>query len=564
MTMPRWMPKSLLVLLPGVVGLALLFVPLINIVTFWVLAFTPLLTVSLNGGFLALGLEATFGKASRFWLAAPVIWFGGYAVFAAMSNQEIARLDGEYRRINSEVKVAFDPTREDLVYTSDSGEGFTHTGAAELIRNFDISVVYAGGGSQYGGPRHFAYRLGGRTICQRIKSDPVARSFVVVNTPISQGDDRARWKTFDDLCIYAVAEEPAKPTVTIDVSGRQVDSTLAPRTEFDMSITDRSGEVHLLRSSSVGELGFIPRPSLTQNWGGGLFAVPKGPPLARSQPKEIGADGVEPNASANTSIVGRALNLKPASAISRRATINSHPDGRIDALVAARTSGAITQLEALLKSPTAFSYPTDLSDVRGLREQPQRLAPYAGQMVDAFVSALDQQDSGYAASVLVELIAVLPDEEFAIEGPRLLRFFAARAANIKEPMSLMLLMRFGDLGADAIPVLRRVAFADTSDPADYHRTAYAMLGLCRVGRPAAMLAKNVHARLVELDYNYGRDPIVLGELGSAAFVTLLRMGRADLTEVSGPQWEDRFVRLKVKKWRETITAASGPEVCKTY
>src|SRR5262245_17170481 len=108
----RVLPRSLLWFLPGLCLLAATSefqLPILGLLS------TLVLTVMFNAGFVFLGLEAWRGKISQLWLAAPAIWFGGYATLVMLTNLEIARINAQLRLANAEVRIPFDPVREDLV-----------------------------------------------------------------------------------------------------------------------------------------------------------------------------------------------------------------------------------------------------------------------------------------------------------------------------------------------------------------------------------------------------------------------------------------------------------------
>src|SRR6185503_7956 len=248
MTATRKLPRSLLWFLPVLCLIPLAFVPL----PLFVLGFLLLVpTVALNAGFLSLGIEAWRARISRLWILAPAIWFGGYASLVVISNLEIARLDEQFRLANAGIKVAFDPTREDLVIIG-GRTGNRYVGPDTLVQSFDLPVVY----SREGQPqRHLAYRLGGGDTCQQYKND---RSRMVEYSSIYE----RRKPALDDLCLYALAENPANPAVTIEIKQRSVDDLYAPRWEIDALIVDSANERHILRSGITSELRWIPIPSV--------------------------------------------------------------------------------------------------------------------------------------------------------------------------------------------------------------------------------------------------------------------------------------------------------------
>ena len=436
MRMPISIPKSVLWLVPALVCLVLSFVPLINVLAITVLLFTPLLALSVNVAFVSLGVEACVGGISRVWLLFPAIWFAGYTALAVDSHLEVDRIAHELSAANADQHISFDRTRQELVVASD-GPYARHLTVGQLLYNFDLPVVFQR--TQTG---NIAYRLGGQDTCQRLLNDKSARAYAVEFSQIRGADPAFPWKPLDDLCLYAVEEAPTRPVVTVQVIGNQVDDQRAPRTEYEIKVTDGSGKDHILRSAELSELLPLPRLSLTQNSSGGLFVVPQGPPFSRYPVKLVGAEGADPTVSMNASIVAQSLNLKVARAISRRAAVNAHADTGFDKLVSDRADNAVALLASLLATPPAYLYPTELGEVAKLVEQLKKLAPYAHSIVDSVITWLDIDDRWQTVAVLMHLVAALPDKEFSFAGRKLVRVLGSQSPRQYKPVSGMLLLRF--------------------------------------------------------------------------------------------------------------------------
>src|SRR4051794_36991553 len=57
--------------------------------------------VTINAGFAFLTVETIGGRVSRLWLAAPILWFGGYFVAAALNHQAFNALAEKVTRQNA-------------------------------------------------------------------------------------------------------------------------------------------------------------------------------------------------------------------------------------------------------------------------------------------------------------------------------------------------------------------------------------------------------------------------------------------------------------------------------
>ncbi|WP_374516285.1 hypothetical protein [Brevundimonas sp.] len=106
---------------------------------FMMILAAPLWSVAtVNLAFIGIAAEAIlFRWVSRRWLVLPAIWFGGYYAWAAVDHVSIRR--AEAASLPTEQRIAFDPTRADLLITgSDAGRT-----AAELLHDYDLPLVYS-------------------------------------------------------------------------------------------------------------------------------------------------------------------------------------------------------------------------------------------------------------------------------------------------------------------------------------------------------------------------------------------------------------------------------------
>ncbi len=97
--------------------------------------FWPVIT--LNGAFLGLAVEAiSRPSVSRWWLAAPVLWFGGYQMAVLWEGAALRDLSQAMAQQNTP-RIAFDAGRSDLVVVGEAGP------AREISADYDLPVVYS-------------------------------------------------------------------------------------------------------------------------------------------------------------------------------------------------------------------------------------------------------------------------------------------------------------------------------------------------------------------------------------------------------------------------------------
>ncbi len=75
--------------------------------------------LTLNLAFVALALEALFGRTDRRWILAPLLYFGGYAFNAHQTNEHYLALDAKLKAENSTQSIVFDPGQQVLVFDED-------------------------------------------------------------------------------------------------------------------------------------------------------------------------------------------------------------------------------------------------------------------------------------------------------------------------------------------------------------------------------------------------------------------------------------------------------------
>jgi hypothetical protein len=492
--------------------------------------FWSVLTV--NAGFIGLGVEAATGRTNRLWMILPALWFGGYGVTAALSQFQLAALNKDLVRANAGQALPFDPARNALVF--ESAGGLLSSAAEELVKSTSLPVAYDAN-RNFEGASHLSHRLGTAETCDRIQKDPAA-----AGAGIRAFGFHRDGRFVEGQCIYYAPRDPGLPAYRVSASEKQVDDALLPRRLVTIRIDAPSGRSATLRTAAAEPLGWIPLPVIgcamtSTNWG--CFAT-----FYRSRIRPAG--GSKALGGGEVAAVADALGLGGAPAAAAAETAGESVGATLDGIVAARAEASLANLDRMIAGGEGrFT----VNDVAGLTERPDLLGPRAGKMAAAFAAAAA---GGYAtrekAGVLSGLLAMLAPADFHRVEDRLLAVYQgggeAMAASDQDP----LVTRLGDLGQRALPMLERNIESRGNDNV--------ILGLCRVGPAAAGSADRVAAVLRATSRSSDRS------VHSAAYVALLRMGRADLAD-SDPDSASRYRKGEYETMRRSVGPSSPPGMC---
>lgn len=557
-----WMPYSFIWFALTALIFALQLLPITGV--FLMLVMAPLWSIAtVNLGFISLGLEAALGVTSRLWLIAPVAWFGGYALLAEFSQRALVAAATEISAANSGVAVAFDPTRQALVFVGREADL-----AKRLLLPYHLPVAFSSSSAARKErrdtdvpdreQRHTAYRIGALDVCERIRADGRFNAAGISGAAISSEGASDR-KAPRDACIYSLPEDPALPTVTVSITKTTDHSLLLRRHRSSITITEPDGRASTLVSGYAAPLSRWPMPVMGCGLNSGRPAWECDIGFWREKLRGVGGEGAY--GGADVEVIAAALGLTRQRWTPAELSALGAPT--LDAVLAGSEQASIKTFETILADPRVKASSHEL---RGLAEQPALLARRAEEIVAAVSMAVERGDGDdETLTNLQRLFAALPDAEFARHGPRLVALLERdivpasehirRAKASPKPRRLKvehtLLTRSGDLGAVALPLLERNL--RQSDPA-------AVLGLCRMGEPAARLAE----RLADLATEKRRQDGTF----RAIYLTLLRLGRADLADRLVPPDEDEYVGETVRvrrsdfpSLRQEITSESPSSVC---
>lgn len=498
--------------------------------------------VTINLGFVSLAGEALFGRISRVWLLAPLLWFGGYGLAAHLSHQMFHALDTEARAANAGKRFRFSPEAEALVIDAKSR---ALSGAAQqFARGYDIPAVYETN-TNYKTAAHLAHRIGAEPVCTAVRNDKAYSAAGVHSFGIHETREvgsRPR-KLVKGLCAIHAPEDPVLPKVTVDSTTTKRGGFLLPHELTHVRIRSAaSGELTLV-AGQAAPLAWLPRPIIGCALNSGAPSWDCFMGFGRERAQGLGGEGAYGRAV--VAVLTEALSLRPSPPSERREKIDARPLPGLQRAVADRTRLSLETLDAVIADPTRR---ITVHDIPGLREKPELIGSRTSELVTAIGRALDNGRSTYeTARVLQGPLAALPEEEFRSLGGTLLDMFGNRAKVPEDMVEMNLAARLGNLGPEALPLLERLIFDEPARP-----NIPAIYGACRVGAAASTLAERLR--------NLVAAPRRRDELVTAVYVALRRFGRDDLIDVeAGP--ESPFGRVRKKVIQRAIGPASPPGVC---
>lgn len=532
--------------LTGVIYLLQLF-PWTGIFLMFLMApFWSVLTVNL--GFICLAFEAAFGSVSRLWLALPAVWFGAYAGGAYQSTQELQRLDAEIRASNARQVMPFDPGNGALVVQD--GSDSLYNFAQSIVRDYRIPVAYAEPRRQQQRSNGLAqlttdvraWRAGSAETCTRIRNDKRLAGAGIYGATLDRSNG---------LCIYSSPEDPKLPEWRIEAKSEPIHSRLLSGKITRITLIAANGQKIELRAGQAAALAKFPMPIMGCWLNSGRPSWECTAQFARGTNQGLGGEGQYGRAAVE--VVAKALRLQSRSGAASTPEAPT-PAAPLEGPLASRDDAALANLERVLADP---SIRATVHDLAGLAQRTDVIAERASRILVAMSKALEHgRGESETARNLQGLLASLPDAQFQSIGAELLRRLdegrpqqstPASRRSTTERLDGRLTTRLGDLGSSALPILTRLSFVPRPD-------AQAILGLCRLGAPAAHLAERLaeHAR---------SGTTRTSDQRAAAYVTLVRWGRSDLAEaLLEPENQDWQRRNYASRW-PGLKEGAGSDVC---
>ena len=537
-TLFRNMPWSLSwFALTGVIFLLQLF-PFTGI--FLMLVAAPLWSVAtINLGFLSLAGEVLLGRIAVMWLLLPLAWFAGYAGAAHVSQQRIAELDAKLRAANAGERLKFEAASQALVF---DGRSEDLSGAHyAIVQNYRVPVAYQMR-TEKKQRIHHASRVAAAPICDTVKAD---RSYSAAGINISwfhEGESLRGRRLVQGLCMISSPEDPELPAVLVEAKREKHAGLILPYMLTRISIHDAGGAKAELVTGRAEPLPWLPMPYMGCALNSG---APSWDCFAGFWRKKVGLGGAGPYGGASR-VVAEALGLEKAFAADRRDEIAALQIPSLDNIVGESTERSLKVLDEVIANPARRII---VHDVPGLAGRVDLLGDRVPRLVPAISRALANGQATYeTARVLQGILAQLPAADFDAIGPAMLEMLNAQSSLNDDTVEQSLATRLGRFGAPALPVLERMVFSRPKRP-----FRAAIYGLCRVGVDAESLAERL-AALAPAGERRNKD------LETDVYVTLMRMGRADIVEREKVASE-RFIKIRDKVLQRGISPASPPSVC---
>jgi hypothetical protein len=245
-------------LLTGVVYLLQLF-PGTGIFLMFVAA--PYWSVILiNLGFALMIRDVWVGALPRVMLGAPLAWFGGYAVAAAVSHWQVGQYNAELAKANAVKRIPFDPNTADLVIEPDrddqtNGSSLT---PSSLIANFSVDRAYQVTDRKLDGTREWSLE---RVPCPGQMGAGVDGDRQWQKLTDGGYPKRSRMLFAQQLCLFQAEARPERPLIRVRPQpqvGRYDDATVSQ----DIAVSTPDGKVIILRSGWRRPLSWLPQPVL--------------------------------------------------------------------------------------------------------------------------------------------------------------------------------------------------------------------------------------------------------------------------------------------------------------
>lgn len=496
--------------------------------------------LTLNLAFAALAIEALVGLTDRRWLLAPILYFGGYAVFAHQSNEHYLKLDAQLRAENARQSIAFDAERQVLVFdernTSLSGA------AGSFVRRYALPVTYDKN-VNFEPAGHISYRLALSQSCQRLRNE---RGNLPSGISVSGFHEQTagKRKLVKDLCTVHVPEDPARPTIEISSVRENQNSWLLPHTLDTTIVSDGIGGMATLVTGQAQVLGWLPKPVMGCALNSG---APSWDCFYGFYRSTVGLGGEGTYGAAARGAIADLLKLKQAdiTAVSAAAARQQDTVERaIEAALRGRLDHALANLDDAIEGTDRRII---IHDVSGLIGTPDATLS-RGQAMGAAIArdVTGPQARFETARVMQAILAFFPKAEFDAIARPMLPVLLEPVRRQDWVVASDFATRLGDLGAEALPILEALAFGQKRAP-----FADVVFGFCRAGP----LAAGYGERLLALAPS-GTAARRKSDLNTAIYVTLKRIGRGDLVAADAAQTSPR--RFQVVR-AEVAEREIGPE-----
>ncbi len=502
--------------------------------------------VTLNLAFVALAVEALLGMTDRRWLLAPILYFGGYAVYAHLSNAQYLKLDAQLKAENARQSIAFDPQRQVLVF--DESSTSLSGAAGGFVRTYALPVTYEKN-ANFAPAGHLSYRLALSQSCKRLRDEQGRLPNGISTSGFHEGPKDKR-KLVKDLCMVQVPEDPTRPTLQISSDREEQKSWLLPHMLDTTILSDGLGGMATLVTGHAQVLGWLPKPVMGCALNSGAPSWDCFYGFFRSH---VGLGGEGTFGVAARTAIAEVLNLKEVDVAALSAAAAREQDSVERGMAAAlrgRLDHALSNLDAAIDGTDRRLI---IHDVSGLIGSPGATLSRGQAMGTAIARDVAGPRARFeTARVMQSILAYFPRADFDAIARPLLPVLLEPVRRQDWVVASDFATRLGDLGGDALPVLEALAFEQKKLP-----QTDVIFGFCRAGRDAAAYGERLLERVA-----VGEKARRSRDFNTAIYVTLKRMGRADLIEAAATAAPPgRFEDLPEAVLEREIGPDSPPSAC---
>jgi hypothetical protein len=253
------LPKSILLLGFTLVVFLLQVLPLPGVILMTFAApFWSIITINL--AFILMIVEVKTGRLPPWMIVAPILYFGGFFVMAAISHLQSTKCMDEITTQNQSIRIPFDPNKQALVFTEGALFYNCDYPTTVLVQSFGLPVAYRAishGNIFLRIAKHLAVRI------ERIPADihyPWSQEFSldkeagIMRVPIFGGGP------IPGICLASRAEDPVLPVFTVTVRQSVEKNWLMTKHLEHILVTDPDGHSFQLSGAHIESLGWLPLP----------------------------------------------------------------------------------------------------------------------------------------------------------------------------------------------------------------------------------------------------------------------------------------------------------------
>lgn len=379
----------------------------------------PLWSVFLiNAGFVGIAIEAATGFTRRFWLVLPVLWFGGYAAFAAADRIAIANEMRALKSAAAETGRPSAPSPNLLIH--DPAAYLGDEIATRLVSGYDVPVVQVATSAGT-----TAYRFAPESFCGGL-------SRLSGRQPVLQRRSMGAPTGMDTGCVVYVTEPKAAGALEVFLDKERTSGPLAWRTVLAVGAPD--GPRFPLRAAASTPLTWLPMPILGCSLNSGMNQWECVARFGRESAPTVGGD--EPSQA--VTVLAAALELSP------RTTETPTDEARLQQLANESTQEALAAVDRMLAEPLQKEH--SFIHVSALRARPSAYSDRAPAMAAVVRRHMGDEDAAATLTAFQILLAGLPDDDFAEVRPILAEVYRQGAELPRDLTVRALMTRLGVRG----------------------------------------------------------------------------------------------------------------------